>query len=250
MQAQPFVSAVSDPYYVAREEVQKAVTALQEKSKRWEDMYIGNTYKSGGFFELHKSIGKEASQADLDLKQIDNAIKAVERNPQRFPHCTPYELDQRRQWLAQAQSKVKAITDRITSPAVGAKLEQDRRKADQDKAEQERQRKHEIESNETKIERAKQSHRQIMARQDEDLTELARATNRLGEAAVTINHELQDQQRMLNELDREVDRQTEKLSYVTRKTAQLLQTSDTKQIYMIFVLTAICVILFLINIYF
>jgi len=246
----PVVSAASDPYYVAREEVQKAVTALQEKARRWEDMYIGNTFKAGGFFDLHKAIGKEAAQAELDLKQIDNAIKAVERNPQRFPHCTPYELDQRRQWLLTAQGKVKAIADRITSPAVGAKLEQDRRKTDQEKAEHDRQRRQEEQNNEGKIERAQQSHRQIIARQDQDLTDLARATSRLGEAAVTINHELQDQQRMLNELDREVDRQTEKMSYVTRKTAQLLQTSDTKQIYMIFCLTALCVVLFLINIYF
>ena len=247
---QPIVSAASDPYYVAREEVQKSVSALQEKSSRWEELYLSNTFKANGFFDLHKSIGKEAVQADLDLKQIDNAIKAVERNPQRFPHCTPYELDQRRQWLQQARSKVKTIADRITSPAVGAKLEQDRRKAESEKVEQERQRKQAEVNNDVKIERTKQTHRQIMARQDEDLTELARATSRLGEAAVTINHELQDQQRMLNDLDREVDRQTEKMNYVTRKTAQLLQTSDTKQIYMIFVLTGLCVLLFIINIYF
>ena len=249
-QSAPVVSAASDPYYVAREEVQKSVNELQEKAKRWEDLFIGNTAKANTFAELHKSIIRESGILDTDLKQIEGTIKAVERNPARFPHCTPYELDQRRQWLTGCRSKVKIVSDRINSPTVVAKIEQDKRKAEADQAEADRYKRIAEKDNENKIEKTKQSHKQIMARQDQDLTDLAKATTRLGEAAVTINYELQDQQRMLNDLDREVDRTTEKMNYITRKTAQLLKTTDTRQIYMIFVLTCICALLFLINIYF
>ena len=244
------VSASSDPYYVAREEVQKQITQLQEKAKRWEDMYLGNTAKAIGFSDLHRTLQKEVQSAEEDLRQIDGTVRAVEKNPARFPHCTPYELDQRRLWLSSNRAKLKTISDRISSPTVVAKLESDKRKNEADQLELDRVKRIAEKDNESKIEKTRNSHKQIMARQDQDLTELAKATTRLGEAAITINYELQDQARMLDDLDRDVERQMEKMNYVTRKTALLLKTSDTRQIYTIFVLTGLCVLLFLINIYF
>jgi syntaxin 6 len=221
------------------------------RAKRWETLYqSGNTAKNREFSEIQNGLLKEASELEKDIKEMENSIKAVERAPQRFPHCTPYELDQRRQWVEKSRRAVKQVMDKMNSPAVLAKIDTDRRKYETELLETERARKQAEIDNQNKIEKTKNMQKQILAKQDQDLTDLAQATTRLGEAAIAINMELQTQEKMLNDLDNEVDRQREKMNFVMRKTAQLLNTDDTKQICMVLTLTGICALLFFINIYF
>ena len=244
-------SSIADPYYVAKEEVDRRVGTFAGRSQRWDQLYTTeNTAKNKEFVDIQNSLLKEASELEKDIKEMENSIKAVERNPQRFPHCTPYELDQRRQWVEKSRRLVKTVMDKVNSPAVLAKLDSDRRKYGSEILEFERNRKKAETDNQNKIDKSKNVHKMILARQDRDLTDLANATTRLGEAAIAINVELQTQAKMLDDLDNEVDRQREKMNFVMRKTAQLLNTNDTKQICMVLSLTGICALLFFINIYF
>jgi chromosome segregation ATPase len=243
-------TAATDPYYVAKDELEKRLQSFATRGKRWETLYQGNTAKSKEFSEIQNSLMHGASELEKDVREMENSIKAVEKAPARFPHCTPFELDQRRQWVERSRRAVKAMVDRINSPAVLAKIDADRRKFESEILETERTRKQAEMENQNKIEKTKHVHKQILAKQDQDLTDLANATTRLGEAAIAINVELQTQERMLNDLDNEVDRQREKMNFVMRKTAQLLNTDDTKQICMVLTLTGLCALLFFINIYF
>jgi chromosome segregation ATPase len=243
-------TAASDPYYVAREEVEKRLTQFKNQGKRWETLYQGNTARSREFSEIQNALLSQATELEKDIKEMEGAVKAVERAPQRFPHCTPYELEQRRLWVSNSRKGVKLVVDRLNSPGVLAKIDADRRKYDQEILDTERTRKQAESENQNKIDKTKHLQKQIIAKQDQDLTDLANATSRLGEAAIVINMELHTQERMLNDLDNEVDRQREKMNFVMRKTAQLLNTDDTKQICMVLSLTGLCALLFFINIYF
>lgn len=89
---------------------------------------------------------------------------------------------------------------------------------------------------------------EIFDRQDHTLDDLARVTARLGESAVVINQELQDQQRLLHELDMEMDRQYEKMNFVMGKLGKLLRTNDLKQLMLVLVLLLVAVFLFILNI--
>ena len=58
---------------------------------------------------------------------------------------------------------------------------------------------------------------------------------------------LHDQQKMLEELDEDIDRETEKLNFVMKKIGRLLKTSDHKQLCVVIALFVLfMVLLFLI----
>merc|ERR1712232_820203 len=83
----------------------------------------------------------------------------------------------------------------------------------------------------------------IVQQQDEALTELSKSAERLGQTAKTINIELQDHQRMLEELDEDIDRETEKLNFVMKRMGRLLKTSDNKQLCVIIGLVILAIVL-------
>lgn len=89
---------------------------------------------------------------------------------------------------------------------------------------------------------------QIFDHQDNTLADLARVTERLGETAVVINQELQDQQRLLHELDMDMDRQYEKMNYVMGKLGKLLRTNDYKQLFLVIILFIVAFFLFVLNV--
>merc|ERR1711979_146415 len=82
----------------------------------------------------------------------------------------------------------------------------------------------------------RQEQQQIIRQQDEALSALSDSVKRLGDTATTINVELKEQQQMLEELDEDIDKETEKLNFVMKKVGRLLQTSDTKQLCVIIAL--------------
>ena len=52
-----------------------------------------------------------------------------------------------------------------------------------------------------------------------------------------------DHQRMLQELDEDIDKETEKLNFVMKRIGKLLKTSDSKQLMLIVVLFLLMVFL-------
>merc|ERR1712226_47147 len=97
--------------------------------------------------------------------------------------------------------------------------------------------------NEAFINRQRQDQQMIVRQQDEALTELSKSAERLGQTAKTINIELQDHQRMLEELDEDIDRETEKLNFVMKRMGRLLKTSDNKQLCVIIGLSILAIVL-------
>ena len=71
---------------------------------------------------------------------------------------------------------------------------------------------------------------------DEQLAELAKSTQRIGDVAEAVNVELKQQERMLDELGDDIDRNTEKLNAVMKGISKLLNTSDNKLIHLIIAL--------------
>merc|ERR550525_1506196 len=91
--------------------------------------------------------------------------------------------------------------------------------------------------------RQRQEQAQLIAQQDEALTLLSQSAQRLNETARTINTELQDQQKMLEELDEDIDKETEKLNFVMKRVGRLLKTSDKGQLCLIVGLFVLLIVL-------
>lgn len=239
-------SSPSDPYYVARDAVNQTVLVAQRRYNEWERELEATEASPGSFMERTKTLLDEVDSLQEDLSVIDSSIKAVEANPNRFA-LTASEINLRKQWVSAQYRLCTDIRTRATGPQAKAKIEAERRKSATIAADQANQKRAAVEAHHDSIQSSKQAQQQIIAQQDDTLTELARVTDRLGQTAVVINNELQDQQRLLSELDQDIDRQQEKMNYVMGKMSKLLKTSDTKQLIFVLILLVIAVVLFMMN---
>ena len=240
-------TAASDPYYVARDAVNQTVNEIQGSMKKYEKLLESDGFVSREFTEASKALLEDVGRLEEDLLVIENSIRVVESNPTRFP-LRPGELDSRKQWMANQHRICSDVRSKVNGPQARAKLEAEKRRVSALASEQSRQKKAAEEANSSNIDSSKQVHEQIIQRQDDTLTELARVTDRLGQTAIVINTEIQDQQRLLSELDRGVDRQQEKMNYVMGKMGKLLKTNDTKQLLTVIVLIIVAIIIFMWNI--
>ena len=240
------MTTASDPYYVARDAVNQTVLEVQESFRKWEKLLLSDSISNKGFTESTQTLLDDLDRLEEDLSVIDSSIRVVESNPARFP-LRPGELEARKQWSGSQRRVCADIRVKLNGPQAKAKIDAGKMKAAVLEAESERERRRVKEANEGSLSESRQVHQQIINQQDETLTELARVTDRLGQTAIVMNTELEDQERLLSELDRDIDRQSEKMNYVMGKMAKLLKTSDTKQLMLVIILLIISIVLFMWN---
>lgn len=98
-------------------------------------------------------------------------------------------------------------------------------------------------SNREFIDRHQQQTKQQIAQQDESLQMLSQSADRLHHVATEVNLELRTQNRMLDELETDLDVQQGKMAFVQDKLSKLLKTKDGCQIWTVVILTVILIIL-------
>lgn len=70
-----------------------------------------------------------------------------------------------------------------------------------------------------------QEQKRAMADQDDALDRLSKSVTRIGDASLAISHELDSQNKMIDELDDELEHASEGVDMVTRRTKELLRKS-------------------------
>ena len=89
-----------------------------------------------------------------------------------------------------------------------------------------------------------------MQQQDQGLEMLSKSAERLGELSMNIHDELNQQNQMLDEMDKDLENAGENLDIITKKTKELIEKSGGKGNCMLIVcLTIIAVVLFLLILY-
>lgn len=83
----------------------------------------------------------------------------------------------------------------------------------------------------------------LLTEQDRTLDDLSRTAARMNQTALVINEELQDQERLLANLDNDVDRETEHMHRVLRGMARILKTSSRKELCLILWLSGLAFVL-------
>jgi SNARE domain len=95
-----------------------------------------------------------------------------------------------------------------------------------------------------------QRQQELMVRQDQGLEMLAQSAERLGQMSMTISDELGQQNRMLDEMDTDLDAAGEDLDYVTRRTREFVdRAGGTKNCLIIAALAGVVVVLFFLIVY-
>jgi hypothetical protein len=241
------LSATTDPYYVAKEEVEVALKKVKSMHANWKRILDGeNTAKSNAFQELHVEIAGELRQLEFDFQDITATISMVEENRQRFKFDDA-EINSRKQFVLASRQAAKEISESVNGAHADAKMATDKRELlmgqQQARKAAEARQSNNSQQNEAFISRQRQDQQMITQQQDDVLLELSKSAERLGQTAKTINIELQDHQRMLEELDEDIDRETEKLNFVMKRMGRLLKTSDNKQLCVIIGLVILAIVL-------
>jgi hypothetical protein len=91
---------------------------------------------------------------------------------------------------------------------------------------------------------------QLMQQQDAGLEMLGQHAERLGQMSLQISEELGNQNKVLTEMDEDLDEANQNLDLVTRKTKEFIQLSGgTKNFVLILALIAIAIVLFFLILY-
>ena len=95
-----------------------------------------------------------------------------------------------------------------------------------------------------------QRQQQLMQQQDQGLEMLAQSAERLGSLSMAISDELNQQNIMLDDMDRDLEEAGNNLDYVTKKTQEFIEKSGGTQNFMlILTLVVIVIVLFLLILY-
>lgn len=92
---------------------------------------------------------------------------------------------------------------------------------------------------------------QQIQRQDEGLEMLSQSAQRLGKMSLTIHEELDYHNRMLDDMENDLDKATDNLDLVTRKTKELVnRAGGRKNFCLILALSGVAIVLFWLVLYF
>ena len=97
----------NDPFIMVRDAVSKSMTETEELFNRWRDIhtkpYLGSTQELA---EVTKQLRERLKGIEWDLEDLDETVKVVESNPDRYRVDTS-ELKRRKIFIYNSAAKVK-----------------------------------------------------------------------------------------------------------------------------------------------
>jgi len=240
-----------DPFYTVRDNVSSQLERIRARYDKFEDLvHVVNTATDESFKELRRGLTKEIRNVEKDIKGLQVAIDMVDKNRSKFAHIKDSELSSRKGFVSGAQDSLNYVKNGMESSAI-------RRKIDDD---ENRQRRLEgnsggmsvnpmskgmsiEEENHSFIQDQRQQTQFAIREQDMALDELGMAVDKLHVIGRGVNEELKEQNRMLDDLDRDLDEAGGKMNFVQEALSKLLKTKDGCQIWTIVILFLILCIL-------
>ncbi|MEW5304978.1 MAG: hypothetical protein WDW36_007550 [Sanguina aurantia] len=215
--------AQQDPFYLIKQELSDSVTGLQQKMSRFHGLTSANPERK----VLAAAVQAGCDDIAWQVRELEGAVERASENPSRF-NLTIEELGSRRRWTTATNKQVEGMRETLRTAMAPAPTPESRAVA----------------SNEKFMGGQFQSQQQVMKQQDEDLTDIEEAVVRIGRVGRQIGEELEDQGRLIDELDSDVDTTTSRLKAAQKKIADIIRKSgNTKQLLIIGILIVVLIIL-------
>ncbi|XP_031562996.1 syntaxin-6-like [Actinia tenebrosa] len=241
--------SLEDPFFVVRDEVQKAVNKVRELYSRWKELL--NDPRMAGREEYDwttNELKNNIRSIEWDLEDLDETIGIVEANPRKF-NMDISELNKRKLFVKQTRDDMTSIKEHLNSPSARTKLETSTRQALLGNRNGKPQDKYsrldrEIErSNQTFIDDQQQQQSLLMQSQDEQIEMVGHSVGVLKTMGKKIGDEIEDQNLILDDFGHELEMTDSKLNQVVLKVEKVLRLSDDKrQCYVLISLIVIMVI--------
>lgn len=235
-----FITAAQDPFYLVKEEVQGSVNSVQKSFKKWEQLLPGSMEGS----QLGKDIVADCASIEWQVDELDKAIAVAERDPARYG-LDNAEIAQRKRWTAITRNQISAMKKTVQdSQSNGGATQVEMMRMPMNTTSQ----KVNPASSHDEDFYGMESDRQalLMKEQDQDLDELSASVIRIGDVGLTIHDELISQDRIIDDIGREMDNTANRLDFVQKKVAHVIKRAGAKgQIMMIIFLVILLLVLIL-----
>ncbi|CAG2249618.1 STX6 [Mytilus edulis] len=240
--------SLEDPFFVVRDEVQKALQSATSLYERWSELI--NNPKSVSKEEYDwttNELRNSLRSIDWDLEDLEETIDIVEKNLKKFK-IDESELEDRRSFIRRTRVSVKSMKDNLSSKQTKGKDETNVRQAllsngpnrPHDKytrLDQEMER-----SNQRYIEDTSQQQQLIMRTQDDNMDLISKSVGSLKNMSQQIGSELEEQNVMLDEFHTEMDHTESRMDVTMKKLAKVMHMSNDKRQWCgIFVLIGILI---------
>ncbi|RHY03701.1 hypothetical protein DYB36_008659, partial [Aphanomyces astaci] len=222
-------------------ELETKVSSIHHTHKRWKLLWndVGGS-PTNKFPKTTEDLKKEVASAERSLGFLEQSIRAIESDRTKYAHIDRVELSGRKAF------ELMSISAEVSSDAVKARVLRDERRSAASSP---------TTTTSTTIDRnailvdEKAWQQQIVQDQDENLDQLHTTVSRLGHVAVDINAEIKTQNRMLEDMEMDVDDTQERMNFVMTRMSRLLKTKDTCQLGGILMLTGVLIVLVFLVIY-
>ncbi|KAI1296196.1 hypothetical protein EDD11_007503 [Mortierella claussenii] len=241
---------MEDPFILIKNDVLSSLGNASTLYESWKR--ILQTVASTDNEELQKT--KEEllliiGNVEQDLEDLDDAVKAVIENPQRF-NLTTRESNARKQFVDQTRRK--GMRTNLEKPVKIGSAQLDRLALLEDSAESSSPRGYQkptrrenmTYSNAKFVEQEAQQQQMLMQEQDQQLDGVMHTVINMREIATTMNSELQNQSLLLDDLDEHVDRTAGNLQKaMTRMNRFIKQNEETASSCCIGILIMVLIIM-------
>lgn len=234
-------SKSADPFLVIKDEVKSTLEKVKGMHEEWSTLLKNeNTARSERFQKLHEDIAGDLLDTHYNLQDIQKlAIDEVEANRSRFATIDDAELASRKSFVEASQATVKQLKDALSNKTATEKIDKDRREEESRRQSAEDKTKWADKANNDFLVDQRVQQKELLKSQDDELEKMMKSTQQMNQNAQAIAQELNVQQKLLDELDEDIDKETEKLNTVMKGVGKLLKTSNSSQI------SAICCLIIL-----
>lgn len=227
--------SLEDPFFVVKDEVQKAVQTARGLYQRWCELLEDPITVSKEEYDwTTNELRNSLRSIEWDLEDLEETISIVERNPKKFK-IDDVELNDRKAFVARTKHTVQDMKDHLSSPQTRSREDKKSRQgllANGPKKPQDKYMRleNEIErANQKYIDDTQQQQQLMISNQDEQIDMIGTSVGVLKNMSHQIGNEMDEQAVMLDDFAHEMDTTESKMDNVMKKMAKVLHMSNDRR---------------------
>lgn len=196
-----------------------------------------------------KQLKRHIKNAEATLHDVQTTVRMVDKNRTKFENIDNEELSNRKKFIDICKHRINQAKDGMNSQGIKTKMLKDQRALTKRRLGLANTQSVEDNEEDNFIANGHASAQLMIEQQEETLDELDGAVVRVSHMAENIHEELGHQNKMLDELQDDLENAEEQLGLVMGKLSKMLKTKNKCHLGTIVILSVIVVVLFFLVIY-
>lgn len=238
-------SAASDPFHFVKDDIVRRIAQAKIKFDNWTYALSNtNTAKNSSFKSDTSQLRELIDGLMEDVRLLGGTLQAVESQRGKYAHISESELSSRKSFIRNTEEQLRGWKRDMGSARTRGKLTNDAREMLTGSRKTEEDSNRYTASNDDFLRDQQQRQATMKRETNQHLDMIGQSVSHLGVMAKTINVELDEQDRMIRDLDKNVDEASASMNAAMKQMSKLLKTKDTCQIWTIVILIIVAVVLF------